>query len=313
MNKTLKYILAITLFLIIGNNYVYAETAKGSTGEITNGSNIDEIEQAKKDNQKDASEKNFGINTFGDSDKTLDCYYNGVTEEMGSIVKIGVKNNAMYGTARVVYGKKLVKGLKVKNITSDYNIQGSGITTGLIVSQVKNYDSETCPAYLAIADNTEEDVFLLDSESQANTLIKYYKGIKTNAYSLKNISKEEYASNVTTKKLYNRLEATNCRELLGDSLLQFINHYYKLVYILVPILVIVLGMTDFGKAVLSSREDKMKEAQKRFIKRVIMGVVVFILPTIMNIIFYVFNFAKDPTSVDNYFNYINSDSCLDLD
>ena len=314
MKKQLKYItIFLLMFLIMGFNSIYAETAAGSQPGITNGTYIDETKKAEKDAKKNASDHDFSLNTFGDSDKTLECYYKGVSEEMGSIVKIGAKKNTMYATARVAYGKKIVKGLKIKNITGDYNIPGSGTRTGLIISQVKNYNSETCPVYLTIADNSDEDVFLLDTETQANTMVKYYKNIKVNAYSLKNISKEEYASNLTTKKLYNRLEASNCRELLGDSLLQFINHYYKIVYIIVPFLVLVLGMVDFGKAVLSSKEDEMRQAQKRFIKRVAMGVVVFILPTIINIIFYVFNFAKDPSSVDNYFNYINGDSCLDLD
>ncbi len=51
-----------------------------------------------------------------------------------------------------------------------------------------------------------------------------------------------------------------------------------------PILVILLGTIDIFTAVISSNEDGMKKAQKRFVSRVILGVCLFLIPTIINFI-----------------------------
>jgi len=45
-------------------------------------------------------------------------------------------------------------------------------------------------------------------------------------------------------------------------------------------------MVDFGKAVMASKEDEMKKAQTTFIKRVLISVVIFLVPTIVDIIMY---------------------------
>ena len=56
----------------------------------------------------------------------------------------------------------------------------------------------------------------------------------------------------------------------------------------VPILLIVFGMLDLGKAVMAGKEDEMKKAQSTLIKRVIYAVAVFLVVTlvvfIMNIV-----------------------------
>ena len=63
-----------------------------------------------------------------------------------------------------------------------------------------------------------------------------------------------------------------------------INKYLGYVHIIVPILVLALGVFDFVKAMIASKEDDMKKAQKRFIIRLVAGVLVFLAPTIVNFI-----------------------------
>ena len=48
---------------------------------------------------------------------------------------------------------------------------------------------------------------------------------------------------------------------------------------IVPMLIIVFGMIDFGKAVISSDDKAMNKATKSLITRIIIGVVVGLLPT----------------------------------
>lgn len=80
-----------------------------------------------------------------------------------------------------------------------------------------------------------------------------------------------------------------CKELFGrkenpKSIRYFVNDILKYPKIIVPILVILLGMLDFGKAVIASKEDEMRKAQATFIKRVLIGIVIFFVPMILDII-----------------------------
>ena len=51
----------------------------------------------------------------------------------------------------------------------------------------------------------------------------------------------------------------------------------KTIWIGIPILLIVLGMIDLGKAVVASKEDEVKKATKAFGKRFIYAVAVFLV------------------------------------
>lgn len=58
----------------------------------------------------------------------------------------------------------------------------------------------------------------------------------------------------------------------------------NLVWIGVPILLIVLGSIDLGKAVISSKEDEVKKAKKSLINRLIYAVLVFCVVWIVTIV-----------------------------
>lgn len=49
----------------------------------------------------------------------------------------------------------------------------------------------------------------------------------------------------------------------------------------VPILLIIFGMLDLGKAVMSSKEDEIKKAQSTFLKRLMVAAMVFFVITIV--------------------------------
>lgn len=70
----------------------------------------------------------------------------------------------------------------------------------------------------------------------------------------------------------------------ADSLANLIRDILNIFRIVAPILVIVLGSLDLFMAMASSSEDKMKKAQNNFIKRIIMGVCLFFVPAIINLI-----------------------------
>ncbi len=66
------------------------------------------------------------------------------------------------------------------------------------------------------------------------------------------------------------------------SILGYIVMVFK---IIIPLLLIVFGMVDLGKAVVSSDEKAISKAVSTLIKRFIAAVVVFFIPTLVSAIF----------------------------
>lgn len=79
--------------------------------------------------------------------------------------------------------------------------------------------------------------------------------------------------------------------------MQFIGYLLMAVKIVVPILLIVFGSIDFGKATLASDQDAIQKAAKALLLRTIAGVVIFLLPTVINFVFD--GIIKSNTGYDN--------------
>lgn len=70
----------------------------------------------------------------------------------------------------------------------------------------------------------------------------------------------------------------NCGGIDIPSVIPNMVHYLVLgIQIFIPIVLIVLGMLDMGKAVMSNDEKTMKENQSKLIKRIIYAVLVFLV------------------------------------
>lgn len=74
-----------------------------------------------------------------------------------------------------------------------------------------------------------------------------------------------------------------------DALMPFIrlirDGIIPLIQIGIPIILILLGMFDLGKAVMASKEDEIKSAQKLLIKRCIYAVAIFFVVFIVQLVF----------------------------
>ena len=63
------------------------------------------------------------------------------------------------------------------------------------------------------------------------------------------------------------------------------NGLFPILQIGIPIVLIVLGTLDLGKAVISSDDKAVKEAQSKLIKRCIYAILVFFIVTLINLLF----------------------------
>lgn len=76
----------------------------------------------------------------------------------------------------------------------------------------------------------------------------------------------------------------SCSDLFGEDLVKEINKVMDVIKIAVPILLLVFGIADFFKATFDNSEDEMKKNRDRFIKRIIAAVIVFLVPTFVNLV-----------------------------
>jgi len=77
---------------------------------------------------------------------------------------------------------------------------------------------------------------------------------------------------------------TTACDQIPPAVFNIISLIIMAIQVVVPILLIIWGMIDFAKAVIGGDEDKIKSAQKVFIKRLIAAVLVFLIVTIVKLL-----------------------------
>ena len=94
-----------------------------------------------------------------------------------------------------------------------------------------------------------------------------------------------------------------------DILPNIVSKVVGIIQVVVPILLIIMGMLDLGKAVMASKEDEIKKAQTLFIKRIVAAVLVFFIVAVVKLVFGVLADASYGTDTE-----ISGDSistCID--
>lgn len=69
--------------------------------------------------------------------------------------------------------------------------------------------------------------------------------------------------------------------VVDDILPKTVTAVIRLIQIGVPILLIIFGMLDLGKAVMAQKEDEIKKGQATFLKRVVAALLVFLVVSIV--------------------------------
>lgn len=75
-----------------------------------------------------------------------------------------------------------------------------------------------------------------------------------------------------------------CSEVLGEGVTKNVEYVFFAIRIATPILLIVLISKDMVSAVASQKEDDIKKAVSNAIKRIIAGIIIFFIPTIITLI-----------------------------
>lgn len=82
------------------------------------------------------------------------------------------------------------------------------------------------------------------------------------------------------------LDMVKCGGLTMDiTIPNIVSLIVNLIKIGVPILLIIFGMLDLGKAVMAQKEDEIKKSQQMFLKRLLSAGLVFFVVMIVQVVF----------------------------
>ena len=161
--------------------------------------------------------------------------------------------------------------------------------------QIKSMTSGTCPKYIVVELNytsgdeyfgyATNDISLATQAANSKTKKTSYAYASNYNEQGDQITKEMYMSSfvVVGNDSIDDVEL-KCEEIFTDDLKEIINEVLQYVRIIVPILIILLGTIDLSKAVIASKEDVIKKAQIDFIKRIIIGVAIFFVPALVDVV-----------------------------
>lgn len=91
-----------------------------------------------------------------------------------------------------------------------------------------------------------------------------------------NIQDNSMFSTIVTRKF--ETDNVLCSGRFGN----FLSQIMKLVKFAVPIIIIALAIVDFIKAMSSQKTEELKNAMNKLLKRLIIGAIIFLLPTIID-------------------------------
>lgn len=76
----------------------------------------------------------------------------------------------------------------------------------------------------------------------------------------------------------------SCSDIENGRIGDLLKFLFNLIKIIVPVLLIVFGCLDFVSAIFSGDDGNMKKAQAKFIKRVVIAVGIFLVPSILKLL-----------------------------
>ena len=79
------------------------------------------------------------------------------------------------------------------------------------------------------------------------------------------------------------LDTTFCQD--SANIWKLIGQLINIIKIVIPIIIVILAMLDLGKAVMAGDDKEIQAAQKMLIKRLVYGVIIFFVVTIVQVVF----------------------------
>ena len=95
------------------------------------------------------------------------------------------------------------------------------------------------------------------------------------------------------------------------SIVKTVNIAYNIIQVVVPIILIIMGMITLIRSVTAGKEDEIKKAQMAFVKKLIVGALVFFVFVIVKLLISVVADASDKGNIMKCANcFLNNEDCV---
>lgn len=164
------------------------------------------------------------------------------------------------------------------------NFRGEGIHAP--ISKIEgSFSPKRCPKSISASGSTDGAILDLSAIANGTKRIIIYRNSNEGKYKFTQDVEEQIDQDVDDAPEVNPItidtELKGCA--LWGSLLTFLNSYvYGTIKFSLVGLLIVMGMLDFSKAIFSDNADEVKKAGSKFTKRIIIVVLFFMLPIIID-------------------------------
>lgn len=187
--------------------------------------------------------------------------------------------NATYSQITLSYNKN---NFEASFETTNPNVNSSNVQYEFTATELWKDNSNSCPNHLNLGYTSQSEI--------TNLYLDKDTGVH---YALISNTTDDEPTNPTPTPDLNK-----CQDLFSDDVINLINKAMNIIKLAVPILLIVLGITDFFRATFSDSEDNMKKDRDRFIKRIIAAIIIFIVPFFVNLVLKVANSVWSDINVE---------------
>ena len=191
----------------------------------------------------------------------------------------------------VLTDSEINKNKTLKSICPTYDIIETNIKNAY--SEFSNCSGNNCMSYMNIAAEN------MDKLRNYCTVVLKYEDYYIENESGETIRDECINSCLNFSKKINDIKSEygvqNVSGSCGFSgrLIIWVANIVRWIKYIIPVAVIVLGILDFIKAVGADKDDEMKKAQGRFVKRLIAAALIFIVPFIIEFVLDKMGFAAN--------------------
>lgn len=92
---------------------------------------------------------------------------------------------------------------------------------------------------------------------------------------------------------------------ISSTLVSIVGLIYKAIQIGVPIILIIVGMIDMGKAITQQKEDEIKKAQILLVKKAVAALIVFLMFALVQLIVNIVGGNEAQTTIGCINNILN--------
>lgn len=96
-----------------------------------------------------------------------------------------------------------------------------------------------------------------------------------------------------------------CSKMSG--MLKLVGYVLWIFKVAIPIIIVIFGIIDLGKAVTASKDDEIKKAVKQLMYRLAAGVMIFFIPTL---IMFVFELISDYNNIMTASEFNVCETCI---